>query len=53
MLTGLQIIEGKSYYFETESGETQGQMYRNRKTPEGYWMTEDGIWDGLPAEPDA
>ena len=36
------MIGGKTYYFETEAGGNQGRMYRNERTPDGYWAGPDG-----------
>ena len=49
MVTGWKFIEGKWYYFETVPGKTQGRMYRNEMTPDGYRVSQDGSWDGRPA----
>jgi glucan-binding YG repeat protein len=50
MLTDWQEIGGKWYYFETKAGSGQGRMYRNERTPDGFWVGEDGAWDGKPAD---
>ena len=50
MLTGWQQIGGKWYYFETVTGKNQGHMYRSERTPDGYYVGADGVWDGNPAE---
>ena len=50
MLTGWQQINGKWYYFETAAGKNQGHMYRSGRTPDGYYVGADGVWDGKPAE---
>lgn len=42
MVTGLQEIDGKLYYFETEAGKNQGRMYRNERTPDGNRAGPDG-----------
>ncbi|MCD8222892.1 MAG: hypothetical protein LUD07_12070 [Clostridiales bacterium] len=28
---------------------TKGILYRNRYTPDGYYVTETGVWDGKDA----
>ena len=53
MVTGWQQIEGKWYFFETASGKDQGRMYRNERTPDGYYVGPDGAWDGDPADQSA
>ena len=50
MLTGWQQIDGKWYFFESASGKDQGRMYRSERTPDGYYVGADGIWDGTPAD---
>ena len=49
MLTGWQFIDGKWYNFETAAGSTQGRMYQSERTPDGYYVDTDGVWDGRPA----
>ena len=44
MLTGWQQIDGKWYYFEAELGKNQGRMYRNERTPDGFYVGADGAW---------
>ena len=50
MVTGWQEINGSWYYFDE-----YGRMYNNMYTDEGYFLDENGQWDGLnPDEiPDA
>ena len=50
MVTGWQKIDGKWYYFEPTAGKNQGHLYRSEKTPDGYRVGPDGVWDGKPAE---
>ncbi len=42
MLTGWQQIDGKWYYFEPDAGKTQGHLYVNTVTPDGYRTGADG-----------
>ncbi len=49
MLTGWQLIDGKWYYFEPARGSSQGRMYRGERTPDGFYVGSDGVWDGRPA----
>lgn len=44
MYTGWHQIDGKWYYFETESGNLQGHLYRNTVTPDGYKVDKNGVW---------
>lgn len=47
MVTGWQWIDGYCYYFSAEASEqpgTQGAMYANKRTPDGYPMNADGQW---------
>lgn len=51
MLTGWQLINGKWYYFSKTSGAVPlGSMYREIRTPDGYYVDKDGAWDGLEAK---
>ena len=48
MLTGWQFINGKWYYLSKTSGAVPlGSMYREIRTPDGYYVDKDGVWDGL------
>ena len=48
MLTGWQFINGKWYYLSRTSGAVPlGSMYREIRTPDGYYVDKDGAWDGL------
>jgi glucan-binding YG repeat protein len=49
MFTGWQLIDGKWYFCETAAGSTQGRLYRSERTPDGYYVGADGVWDGNPA----
>ena len=50
MLTGWQWIEGYCYYFGADSGNNEGHLYRNEKTPDGYQVDSEGRWveNGVP-----
>ena len=51
MLTGWQFINGKWYYLSKTSGAVPlGSMYRETRTPDGYYVDKDGAWDGLEAK---
>ncbi len=48
MLTDWQLINGKWYYFSKTSGAVPlGSMYKEIRTPDGYYVDKDGVWDGL------
>lgn len=48
MLTGWQFINGKWYYLSKTSGAVPlGSMYKEIRTPDGYYVDKDGAWDGL------
>ena len=44
MQTGWSQINGKWYYFKDVSDGTRGIMLRNQKTPDGYFVDENGVW---------
>ncbi len=44
MLTGWVLIAGKWYYFEPVAGKDQGHLYRNQRTPDGFYVGADGAW---------
>ena len=44
MHTGWFQINGKWYYFKDVSDGTRGIMLRNQKTPDGYFVDENGVW---------
>ena len=44
MQTGWFQINGKWYYFKDVSDGTRGIMLRNQKTPDGYFVDENGVW---------
>ena len=45
MLTGWQFINGKWYYLNPNQDGSAGIMYSNRRTPDGWYVKEDGSWD--------
>lgn len=46
MKTGWQQIDGQWYYFNMTSDGSRGIMYVSRKTPDGYEVGADGVWNG-------
>lgn len=46
MRTGWVLINGVWYYFHTTSDGKKGIMYAARKTPDEYYVDENGAWDG-------
>ena len=46
MKTGWQLVDGKWRYFNPVSGGTKGKMAVNTKTPDGYNVDSNGVWDG-------
>ena len=46
MLIGWHLIDGKWYYFHPTSDGMKGLMYAGRRTPDGYYVDENGAWDG-------
>ena len=46
MQTGWVLINGRWYFFNPVSDGTRGMMFIGRKTPDEYFVTEDGSWDG-------
>ena len=47
MKTGWICIDGKWYYLNPVSDGRRGIMYAGMKTPDGWYVGEDGSWDGL------
>lgn len=45
MLTGWQFINGKWYYLNSNQDGSAGIMYSKRRTPDGWYVKEDGSWD--------
>ncbi|MDD3252810.1 MAG: leucine-rich repeat protein [Lachnospiraceae bacterium] len=50
MKTGWQFVDGTWRYFNPLSDGTKGKMAANTKTPDGYNVGQDGIWDGREAD---
>ena len=46
MQTGWVLIDGKWYYFHPTSDGRKGILYVGRLTPDGYYVDENGVWDG-------
>ena len=46
MQTGWVLIDGKWYYFHPASDGRKGILYVGRLTPDGYYVDENGVWDG-------
>ena len=46
MQTGWVRFGGAWYYFHQVSDGRKGIMYAGRKTPDGYYVDENGAWDG-------
>ena len=46
MQTGWGLIDGVWYYFHPVSDGRKGIMYAGQKTPDGYYVDENGAWDG-------
>lgn len=47
MMTGWTNIEDKWYCFNEQSDGTKGALLTSSWI-DGYWVDENGIWDGLP-----
>lgn len=45
MLTGWQFINGKWYYLNPNQDGSAGIMYSKCRTPDGWYVKEDGSWD--------
>ena len=45
MQTGWVLIDGVWYYFHPVSDGRRGIMYAGQKTPDGYYVDENGAWD--------
>ena len=45
MLTGWQFINGKWYYLNSNQDGSASIMYSKRRTPDGWYVKEDGSWD--------
>ena len=42
---GWQQINGKWYYLNSNQDGSAGIMYSKRRTPDGWYVKEDGSWD--------
>lgn len=49
MQTGWICVGGKWYYMNPDTEGCEGMMYAAQWTPDGYYVNEDGAWDGRPA----
>ena len=45
MKTGWQAVGGKWYYLDPTGAMKKGRMYTSSRTPDGYYVKEDGSWD--------
>ena len=46
MQTGWVLLNGVWYYFNPISDGKRGIMYAGQKTPDGYYVDKNGVWDG-------
>ena len=46
MQTGWVLLDGAWYYFNPISDGKRGIMYAGQRTPDGYYVDKDGVWDG-------
>ena len=46
MQTGWVLLNGVWYYFNTISDGKRGIMYAGQRTPDGYYVDKNGVWDG-------
>ena len=46
MQTGWIQVQAVWYYLNQVSDGTKGRMYAGQKTPDGYFVGENGAWDG-------
>ena len=46
MQTGWVLIDGKWHYFHPTSDGRKGILYVGRLTPDGYYVDENGVWNG-------
>ena len=44
MMTGWQLINGKWYYLTTDKNSSEGIMFSDTMTPDGYHVGKDGAW---------
>ena len=43
MLTGYQVVDGQTYYFNEVHNGVYGAMYHDCYTPNGRWADQNGI----------
>ena len=46
MQTGWVLLDGAWYYFNPNSDGKRGMMYAGQRTPDGYYVGKNGVWDG-------
>ena len=46
MQTGWMLLNGVWYYFNPISDGKRGIMYAEQRTPDGYYVDKNGVWDG-------
>ncbi len=46
MRTGWVLLNGAWYYFNPVSDGKRGMMYAGQRTPDGYYVEKNGVWDG-------
>ena len=46
MQTGWGLLDGVWYYFNPISDGKRGIMYAGQRTPDGYYVDKNGVWDG-------
>ena len=46
MQTGWMLLNGVWYYFNPISDGKRGIMYAGQRTPDGYYVEKNGVWDG-------
>ena len=46
MQTGWVLLDGAWYYFNPLSDGKKGMMYAGQRTPDGYYVDKNGVWDG-------
>ena len=46
MQTGWVLLDGAWYYFNPISDGKRGIMYAGQRTPDGYYVDKNGVWDG-------
>ena len=46
MRTGWVLLNGAWYYFNPVSDGKRGIMYAGQRTPDGYYVEKNGVWDG-------